>query len=104
VVVLQTGLEMRAQTVIVHYGAGGTSDISSLEATGGVKLITPDQTASGDRGVYDPKTRILRLVGNVQISNAQGTLSGPELVVNLADKTSQFSGGTGGRVTGVFTP
>jgi lipopolysaccharide export system protein LptA len=105
VVVTQTGLEMRAGLVVVHYGAGGAGDIESLEASRGVRLVTQGQTATSDRAVYDPDTRVLRLTGNVVVDNAQGRVSGPDLVVNLRDQTSQFSGGgSGGRVTGVFTP
>ena len=33
-----------------------------------------------------------------------GTMSGPELTINLASNTSVFKGSEGGRVTGVFTP
>ena len=63
-----------------------------------------DQSATGDIAVFDPATEILRLSGNVVVVNEGGTLKGPELLVNLADNTSVFSGGPSGRVTAVFTP
>jgi lipopolysaccharide export system protein LptA len=40
----------------------------------------------------------------VKITNASGTMSGPELVLDLKGNTSTFSSNGGGRVTGVFTP
>ncbi|MEQ1900975.1 MAG: lipopolysaccharide transport periplasmic protein LptA [Devosia sp.] len=104
VVVKRPGMTLWAGKVVVDYGDGGPSNIVSFVATGGVRLQTNDQTAKGDRADYDPKTQILRLTGNVTITNASGTLTGPQLVLNLADNTTTFSAKGGGRVTGVFTP
>ncbi len=105
VVVTQPDLVVWADRVIVHYGAGGTSDIESFEALDNVRIKNTQQTATGDRAVYDPKTRILRLTGNVRVLNDSGVVTAPELIVNLKTDVSEFStGGSGGRVTGVFTP
>lgn len=104
VVIKRQGLDLRARTVTVIYGAGGQTDIDSLVATGNVRIKAAGQDATGDRASFDPSTQILRLTGGVQVRNAQGTLNGPELVVNLRDNTSVFRGSEGGRVTGVFTP
>ncbi|MCF6328020.1 MAG: hypothetical protein L3J21_12135 [Devosiaceae bacterium] len=105
VVITQTGLKVWADRVIVHYGAGGTTDISSFEAVGGVKIVSEQQTATGNRAVYDPKTRLLRLTGNVIVVNDSGTVNAEELLVNLSSNVTEFSsGGDGQRVTGLFTP
>jgi lipopolysaccharide export system protein LptA len=102
VVITSPDVQVWAPKVSVQYANGNTSDIRSLSATGGVKLETQDQHATGDMANYDPKSRILRLSGNVVVTNASGTLTGPLLVVNLATHVSTFSGKSGGRVTGVF--
>lgn len=103
VVVKQTGVTVYAQKLVVHYGAGGASDLKDFEATGQVRVVQPDQTATGNRGVYDPNSRIFRLTGNVSVTNAAGTVRGPELVVNIATGVSEFaSNGNTGRVTGIF--
>ncbi len=99
-----TSLTVWAPKVVVDYGDGGPSNIKSFVATGGVRIKTTDQDATGDKAVYDPDKQILRLTGNVMVTNSTGTVGGPELVVNLATNTSVFTGGKGGRVTGVFTP
>jgi lipopolysaccharide export system protein LptA len=104
VVVTRTSMTLWAPKVIVDYGEGGPSNIESFTALGGVRIKTSDQSATGDRAEYNPKTQILKLTGNVKVTNASGTLSGPALVINLANNTSTFSGTGGGRVTGVFTP
>ncbi len=102
-VVLHPSVTVHAPEVVVAYGPSGTSDIESFEARGGgVRLQTADQTATGDRAVFDPKSQVLTLSGNVTVNNSAGTLTGSTLVINLANNTSTFSSGNGGRVTGVF--
>ena len=104
VVVKQPDLTVWANKVVVHYGAGGPSDLKDFEAIGNVRIQQPDQSATGDRGVYNPGTKILKLRGNVVVTNESGTVSGPELVIDIANGTSKFSSEAGGgRVTGIFT-
>lgn len=104
VVITREGLDMRAQTVRISYGEGGQTDIRELIASGNVRIRAAGQDAVGDRATFDPRTQILKLTGNVRVTSAQGTVQGPDLTINLAKNTSVFSGGSGGRVTGVFTP
>ena len=92
-----------APNVVATYGAGGTNDIESFEASGNVRLKTSDQDATGERAVFTPGDQLLRLTGNVKVTNSGGTVSANELVVNLATNVSTFTSGGGGRVTGVFT-
>lgn len=103
VVIKHPTVNVWAEKVVATYGEGGTSDIKSFEATGKVKLETDEQTATGDRAVFSPGDQLLRLTGNVQVSNAAGNVNAQELVVNLATNVSTFSASEGGRVTGVFT-
>jgi lipopolysaccharide export system protein LptA len=103
VIVKHPTVNVWANKVVATYGAGGTSDIKSFEATGKVKLETEDQSATGDRAVFSPGDQLLRLTGNVQVTNANGSVNAQELVVNLETKVSTFTAGQGGRVTGVFT-
>jgi lipopolysaccharide export system protein LptA len=104
VVVTRDDLTVWASRVLVTFGEGGLENIKQIVATGSVRLKTSDQDATGDRAVFDPNSQVLRLTGNVTVVSAAGTLSGPELVVNLAEQTTTFSSSGGGRVTGVFTP
>jgi len=103
VVVVHPTVTVWAPRVVVIYGEGGTSDIESFEALGDVRLETDEQTATGERAVFDPKAQTLHLTGNVTVVNASGTVKGPELLVNLDTNTSTFTGADGNRVTGVFT-
>jgi lipopolysaccharide export system protein LptA len=101
--VIRGGLTVWAQKVVIEYGAGGPEDVQTFVATGRVRLKTKEQDATGDRATFDPKTQMLHMTGNVVVVNATGTLTGPELTVNLADNSTVFQGGKGGRVTGVFS-
>lgn len=103
VVLVRSDLTVWADKVVVIYGEGGVEDIESMEATGRVRLKTSEQDATGDRATFDPDSQVLRLSGNVTVVNSAGTLTGPELVINLDDQTTVFSSNGGGRVTGVFT-
>ena len=104
VVVTRKGLNLWADKLVVEYGAAGQSDITGFTATGHVRIKTEDQDATGQRAIFDPKTQILRLLDDVTVVNAQGTVKGPELTIDLAANTSVFKSNAGGRVTGVFIP
>lgn len=103
VVVIHPSVKVWAAKVVAIYGEGGTTDIESFEATGTVRLETPEQNATGDKAVFTPGDQLLRLTGNVQVINSGGTIDAAELVVNLATNVSTFTSSGGGRVTGIFT-
>lgn len=104
VVITRGSMTMWADRAVVDYGNGGEADIDALDATGNVRIKTSGQEATGNRAVFTPDNSIVRLTGNVRVKNANGTMSGPELTINLSSNTSIFQGSEGGRVTGVFTP
>lgn len=101
VVVVRKDLTVWAPTVVVDYGEGGPSNIKSFVASGGVRIKTGEQEATGDSAIYDPGAETLRITGNVMTVNASATVGGPDLIIDLRTNTSVFSGG---RVTGIFTP
>jgi lipopolysaccharide export system protein LptA len=103
VVVVHPNVTVWAPKVVATYGEGGTTDIETFVASGGVRLKTKDQDATGEQAVFTPADQMLRLTGNVVVNNASGRVSSTELVVNLDTGLSTFTGGNGGRVTGIFT-
>lgn len=104
VVVVRQGMTVWAAKVVVDYGEGGPSNIKSFVATGNVRIKTADQDATGDRAIFDPRAETLKLTGNVMVVNASSTVGGPDLLIDLNTNTTTFTGGKGGRVTGVFSP
>lgn len=101
VVVVRNDMTLRAPKVVVDYGDEGPSSIKSFVASGGVRIKTKDQDATGDRAIYDPSAETLRITGNVMVINASATVGSGDLIIDLNANTTVFSGG---RVTGVFTP
>lgn len=104
VVVLRKDLTVWAPKVVVDYGDGGPGSIKTFVASGGVRIKTPSQDATGDQAVYNPKTQLLRLTGHVMVVSESGTVGSPDLVVDLQNNTSVFTSTKAGRVTGVFNP
>jgi lipopolysaccharide export system protein LptA len=102
VVVVQTTVTVHADQVVALYGKAGATSISTFQATGHVTLITKDQTGTGDLAVFDPKSHMLTLTGNVVVTSKAGRVQSSKLVVDLAKKQSVFTS-NGGRVTGVFS-
>lgn len=104
VLVKHTQLTLNADKVVAAYDTAGATSIKSLVATGHVKIVTKEQTATGEKAVFDPRTSLLTLTGNVVVTTKSGQVQSAALVVNVKKNTSTFSGGrTGGRVTGVFS-
>lgn len=104
VVVVQGTTTVNADRVEVHYGAGGASDIETLAASGHLVIVTPSQHVTGQRGIYDPNTRVMVVTGDVVAESATGRVTGSELRVDFKANTTEFTTETGGRVTGVFNP
>jgi lipopolysaccharide export system protein LptA len=121
VTVVQGDTTMKCQSLVVFYGqevgiAGGgeaasaakptpgmpqgAQNIRRIEARGGVTVMTKDQNASGDLGIYDLKSKTITLSGNVVVSQGQNVIHGERVVVDTttgnARVESASSGGTGG--------
>ena len=65
-------------------------DIRRIEALGGVTVISKDQTASGDRGVYDLKTKTITLLHNVTVAQGKNVLHGERVVVDTVSGNAHF--------------
>ena len=83
------GAAMKAATP----GPGGSSQISRLEARGGVVVTQKDQTANGDTGLFDMKSNTVTLQGNVVVSQGANILRGERLVVDLTTGVSRVDSG-----------
>lgn len=104
VVVKRKKLTVWAPKVVVEYGEDGPSSIKSFVASGGVRIKTDTQDATGDYAIYDPNGQTLRITGNVMVVSETSTVGAGDLVINLNADTTVFQGsGNTGRVTGVFT-
>jgi lipopolysaccharide export system protein LptA len=127
--VVQGDTTMKCQTLVVFYGqevgiaqngnepkapAAGmpknAQNIRKIEARGGVTVITKDQNASGDLGVYDLQSKTITLTGNVVVSQGQNVIHGERVVVDTVtgnarvESSESASTGRPGRVQAVIQP
>ncbi len=104
--VVQGDTVIRCKTLVVTYvaeagaglraaqaGPGGRTQISKLDALGGVIVTQQDQTATGDVGHFDLKTNIITLRGNVVVSQGGNVVRGDRLVVDLNTGVSRVESG-----------
>jgi lipopolysaccharide export system protein LptA len=84
----------------------GAQDIRRIEARGGVTVVSKDQSASGDLGVYDVKKKTITLTGNVVVSQGKNVLHGDRVIVDTVTGNAHIeSGGTSqNRVRALILP
>ena len=128
--VVQGDTTMKCQSLVVFYGqevgigadsAAATTkpqpgmpqnaqNIRRIEARGGVTVITKDQNASGDLGIYDLKSKTITLSGNVVVSQGQNVIHGERVVVDTVsgnarvESNNQGGGTTPSRVRALIQP
>lgn len=105
--VVQGDTTIRCRSLIVTYtgdsAAGGArsnpatpganSQISKLEAIGGVIVTQKDQTATGDKGLFDIQSNTVTLSGNVVISQKGNVMRGDRMIVDLTTGVSRIESG-----------
>jgi|RhiMetdeSRZDD1v2_1073273.scaffolds.fasta_scaffold191662_3 lipopolysaccharide export system protein LptA len=98
-----TGTDKKAQAKsgAGNAGGGAGSQVTNLDATGNVIIITRTQKITGDKALIDVKANTLTVEGNVVVEQGSSVVKGSKLLVDLTSNRSQM---TGGRVKGLFTP
>ena len=90
-------------------GSGSGPQIQRLEASGGVRLHTPTETARSEFAIYDVPRRLVTMIGSVNLDQGANHVQGGRLVLDLDTHHAVVDGGAagsqsrGGRVTGHFT-
>ncbi|WP_010543161.1 LptA/OstA family protein [Sphingomonas elodea] len=117
VVIKQADMTLRAARVTIAYtgsAVSGSPQATRVDATGGVTVTRPNQTARSSYAVYDVDRRIITMIGNVTLQQAGSNVAnaaGPRLTINLDTSRATFGGApagpntqnSGGRVTGRFS-
>jgi lipopolysaccharide transport protein LptA/LPS export ABC transporter protein LptC len=99
--VSQGKMKMRSKLLKVKYsgeaGASGAdkksggSNISSIRAEGKVLIITADdQSTTSDWAVFDVKSQIVTIGGNVVLSQSGNVIKGDQLVIDLKTNRSRI--------------
>jgi lipopolysaccharide export system protein LptA len=115
VVVRQAELTLNAARITVAYSNAGGIQIERIDASGGVVLRSPSETARGQFAIYDLNRRLVTLVGGVTLIRGESNVNGGRLVIDLDSGRAVMDGGVAGsatpgtatapsgRVTGTFT-
>jgi len=117
VTVRQAQLRLDAARITVAYSSAGGIQIERIDASGGVFLRSPSETARGQYAIYDIDRRLITLVGGVTLTRGASHVSGGRLVLDLDSGRAVMDGGgppspdapagttapPAGRVTGTFT-
>jgi len=121
VVLRQAEMTLNAARVTVAYtgeAIGGNPQISRVDASGGVTVRRPSQTARSQYAIYDLNRRLITMLGGVTLQQGANNVNGSRLTINLdtgravidgsgVGGSAGAPGGTattrGGRVTGTFS-
>ena len=107
--VKQDELTLDTARLTVAYTSTGSVQINRLDASGGVTVRSPSETARGAFGIYDLDRKLITLVGNVVLQREGSQINGQRLTIDLDSVRAVIDGGpagvgqSGGRVTGHFT-
>ena len=110
--VRQGALQLSTSRLTVAYASAGGIEIKRLEASGGVTLRSPSETARSQYAIYDLDERLVTMIGGVTLVRGPSRVQGGRLVLDLDTGRAVLDGGTpgapgtsesGGRVTGRFT-
>lgn len=112
VVATQGDLKFMTETLRVFYedenGNDGLAAVR-LDARGHIRLESPTESAEGNWGIYDIKSRTITIVGDVVLRRADTVITGQRLEIDLDTGLTKFDGlafdqatGQPGRVTGRF--
>ena len=96
---------VRADILLALLGATpkGEQEIQQVNVWGNVLISTATEIVRAEKGVYNVRTGIVRLQGNVKITRGKTQLNGNDAEVDLNSGISRLIGGKG-RVRGLIQP
>jgi len=111
VVVVQGDVTLKTKKLRVDFEgkifASDKARFTKMEALDKILVEKADRILTGDHGVYDLRTKVITVEGDVVLSQGKNVLRGSKLVVDLkSDKyrLEAYPAKEGGRVTGSFVP
>lgn len=116
VIVRQAGLQLNAARLTIAYSDARGIEVERINASGGVTVRSPSETARGQFAIYDLRNKVITLLGGVTLTRGDSNLEGGRLVLDLDSGRAVMDGSAtgggapgaatpdaGGRVTGTFT-
>lgn len=111
--IVQNDARLRADRITLHFSAStgnnsgqglASGDIERMVAEGEVYYIRPQQSARGNRAVYEVASDSVTFSGNVVVASQENTIRGETLVLHIGSRRTTIRPGGGRRVSGVFVP
>lgn len=112
--VVQNDARLRADRITMFFsnstsgqGGGqglGSGDIERMIAEGEVYYVRPQQSARGDRAVYEVAQDAVTFSGNVVVASDENVIRGQTLVLEIGSRRTTIRPEAGQRVRGVFVP
>ncbi len=103
VVARQGDVTIYADKLVVSYSEE-SSEISTAEVFGNVRIIQGNRRAQSDHGIYDARKAKITLDGNPKVYQEDNVVSGNTITYFLDEDRSEVSSGAGGRVEAVIHP
>ena len=94
--VKQAELTLDTQRLTVAYTSSGGVQIRRLDASGGVVVKSPSETARGNFGIYDLDRKLITLIGAVQLNRGGSQINGQRLTIDLNSGRAVVDGGQAG--------
>jgi len=79
-------------------------NIRLIRAHGDVLVVSKDQNATGDVGIYDLQAKTITLTGNVVLSQGKNVIHGDKLIVDTVTGNAHVEGATQTGVRAVIVP
>lgn len=112
--VVQNDARLRADRITMYFssstGGGqggqglGSGDIQRMIAEGEVYYVRPQQSARGNRAVYEVAEDAVTFSGNVVVASDENVIRGETLVLQIGSRRTTIRPQAGQRVRGVFVP
>lgn len=111
VVVKQKNQTITADKIVAYYvehAKKGDSKISKIVAEGHVTASNQSQKITGDSGVYNPRSGLMEMTGNVVLHHGKNQAKGTKATLNLktgkSSLTARENSGAPARVKGTLIP
>lgn len=113
--IVQNDARLRADRITLFFsqssGGGaqggqglGSGDIERMIAEGEVYYVRPQQSARGNRAVYEIANDSVTFSGNVVVASDENVIRGETLVLQIGSRRTTIRPTPGQRVRGVFVP
>lgn len=100
VVVRQNQTVLKTAKLTVFYeGQAATpaeqtaQQVRRLEAVGDVLVTSGNQTASGNKAIFDTKAKTIEVSGNVVLAQGDNVIRGPRLIIDINTGQARMEGG-----------